>query len=156
MALHRVSSTSPIIIIKEGKPGDRGKPGKDGITTTITETITKIEPGKPGLDGVSPEHEVRNGEVRFKHPDGTWGDWVMMPVAPGGGPDSYNTYTTITQASFRVNRQALTLGTNVFGVNFNGDVEIILPNGIDKRILIVIKDESNNAGTNNITITTES
>lgn len=145
MTLHRIGD-APIIINKTilGTPGQKGKDG---------ESIT----GKKGPVGAAPMHEVRNGELRFQNPDGTWGEWIAVPQAPaGGGPESYNTYTSVKQASFRVNRQSLTLGKNIFGVDFAGDVEIILPNGIDKRILIVVKDESNNAGTNNITLTTES
>ncbi len=159
MGLRRIGD-APIIIKKiiEGTPGPRGLPGENGITTVVTETITKDGiPGKDGMPGEGPVHQTRNGEVRFMSPDGTWGEWITVSTgAGGGGPDSYNKYTSIQQANFRIQRQSLTLGTNIFGVDFNGDVEIILPNGIDKRILIVIKDESNNAGTNNITVTTES
>jgi len=93
MALKRVSNTKPIII--QGKPGDRGKPGKDGVTTTITKTV--IEPGKPGKAGQPPEHEVRNGEIRFKHPDGKWGKWMSLGGGGGGGQvDSIVAGTNIT------------------------------------------------------------
>lgn len=154
MSLHRVSSTSPIIINKVGQPGEKGK---DGITTVITETVTVVEEGVPGKDGAVPEHQVRNGEIRFRNPDGSWGEWIQVqPARAGGGPETYNTYRLVEQANFTIQRQSLTLGMNIIGVNFNGDVTIILPNGIDKRIVIAIKDESNNAGTNNITVTTES
>ena len=138
-------------------PGEKGKAGKDGVTTVITEQVqVPSEPGKPGQNGAAPEHEIRNGEIRFKNPDGTWGKFItVQPSSGGGGLAQAITYTQITQARFLVNRGALIEGTNIFGVNFAGDVEIILPQGISKNIILVVKDESNNASTNNITITTE-
>lgn len=138
-------------------PGEPGKPGKDGITKVITEQVSvPSEPGKKGQDGAAPEHEVRNGEIRFKQPDGTWGKWIQVqPSSAGGGLAAAVSYTSVTQAAFKINRGALIAGTNIFGVNFAGAVEIILPSGIDKNIIMVVKDESNNASVNNITITTE-
>lgn len=157
----RLSGDQPIVIRKEGTQGPagkdglsivgpRGNPGKDGIGKDGKD-------GRDGVDGQAPEHEVRNNEVRFRNPDGTWGPWIRAVVSHGGGgPDSFNTYTEVRQATFRVNPLTLTNGTNIFGVDFAGDVTIILPNGIDPRAIIVVKDESDNAGANNITITTES
>lgn len=157
MALKRVTSGEALIIERPGKPG---KPGKDGVTKVITETVTKVLEGEPGPTGPAPRHQVRNGEVRFENPDGTWGKWITAQEAGqqapgGGGLDSHNTYTLVEQAVFRVKRQALLFGHNIFGVNFAGDVTIFLPDGVDKRAIIVVKDESNNAGTFNITVTTE-
>ena len=157
MALKRVTSNTPIIIkqLIEGLPGKRGKPGKDGVTTTIEKVVHVQEEAEPGADGSTPEHEVRNGEIRFKNPDGTWGDWVQVQPSMGGGLAAAVNYVRIEQARFLVNRGSLIEGTNIFGVDYPGDVEIILPQGISKNILLTFKDESNAAGTNNITITTE-
>lgn len=143
--------------IKQPIPGDKGEPGKDGITTVITEQVeVPSKPGKPGKDGATPEHEVRNGEIRFKNPDGTWGKWIeVQPSMGGGGLAAAVNYTHVAQARYLVNRGALIEGINIFGVDFAADVEIILPQGISKNIIITVKDESNNAGVNNITITTE-
>ena len=158
MSLHRVQAGSPIVIkqIIEGKKGDKGK---DGVITTIEKVVhvqEPSEPGRPGKTGATPEHEVRNGEIRFKNPDGTWGEFITIrSQANGGGGLESVKYTSVQAANFKVTRTALIVGTNIFGVNFAGDVELILPSGIDKNIIIVVKDESNNAGTNNITITTE-
>ncbi len=136
--------------------GKDGKDGKDGVTTKVTETINIPVEGKAGVDGTAPEHEVRNGEVRFKNPDGTWGKWIeVQPSTGGGGLAAAVNYVKIEQARYLVNRGALIEGHNIFGVDYPGDVEIILPQGISKNILMSFKDESNNAGTNNITITTE-
>ena len=156
MALKRVSA-GRAIILKQTIEGKRGKPGKDGVITTITETVHVQEPSEPGDTGAAPEHQVRNGEIRFKNPDGTWGQFItVQPSSTGGGGGSEAVrYTPVQAANFKVLRNSLIVGTNIFGVNFAGDVELILPSGIDKNIIIVVKDESNDASTNNITITTE-
>ncbi len=138
------------------QPGDKGKPGKDGVTKVITETVHVQEKSEPGQTGAAPEHEIVNGEIRFKNPDGTWGKFItVQPSMGGGGLAQAVTYTQVAQARFLVNRRSLIEGTNIFGVNFAGAVELILPSGISKNIIIVVKDESNNASSNNITITTE-
>lgn len=159
MALKRVAPGSALIIHKEGKEGKPGKPGKDGAIKVITETITKIEQGEPGPTGPMPDHQISNGECRFEKPDGTWGEWIeaqhVQQRGGGGGPESFCKYILVTQAVFRVSRQSLTLGHNLFGVNFAGDVTIFLPANIDKRSIVIVKDESNNAGAFNITVTTE-
>ena len=161
MALKRVDTSKVIAellkkLAKQTAPAP-GKPGKDGVTKVITERVeVPSEPGKPGLNGTAPEHEIVNGEIRFKNPDGTWGKFItVQPSMGGGGLSQAVTYAAVTQARYLVNRGSLIEGTNIVGVNFAGDVEIILPQGISKNIIIVVKDESNNAGTNNITITTE-
>lgn len=151
-----IKSFTPAPNSTNGVDGKDGKDGKDGITTIVKETINVPAVGKAGADGTTPEHEVRNGEIRFKNPDGTWGKWIeVQPHAGGGGLAEAVNYTHVEQARFLVNRGSLITGTNIFGVNFAGAVEIILPSGIDKNIIIVVKDESNNASINNITITTE-
>lgn len=153
MALLEV--TDSVVVLKQIIEGKRGKQGEPGVTTTITETVEKD--GIPGKDGSTPEHEVRNGEVRFKNPDGTWGKWIeaQQAHASGGGGLESVKYSSVAQASYKVTRSSLIVGTNIFGVNYAGAVEFILPSGIDKNIIIVIKDESNDASTNNITLTTE-
>ena len=155
MALIEVTESA--IILKQIIEGKRGLPGKDGVTTTVEKVVHVQEDGKPGDVGSAPEHEVRNGEIRFKQPDGTWGKWIeVQPSSTGGGGGSEAVrYTPIQAANFKINRGALIVGTNIFGVNFASAVEIILPSGIDNNIIIVVKDESNDASTNNITITTE-
>ncbi|MEE8207848.1 MAG: hypothetical protein V3T88_02690 [Nitrosomonadaceae bacterium] len=151
-----IEVTESAIILKQIIEGKRGLPGKDGVTTTVEKVVHVQEEGKPGLTGAAPEHQVRNGEIRFKQPDGTWGLWIEVQRSTGGGGGSEAVrYTPIQAADFKINRSSLILGTNIFGVNFAGDVEIILPSGIDNNIIIVVKDESNNASSNNITITTE-
>ena len=61
-------------------------------------------------------------------------------------------YTAITTATRVITDAELILGTNIFGVNYAGEVTITLPANIDSTKMIVINDESGKAGTNNITI----
>ena len=61
-------------------------------------------------------------------------------------------YTEITTATRVITDAELVVGTNIFGVNFVSDVTITLPAGIASNKIIVINDESGNAGINNITI----
>lgn len=64
-------------------------------------------------------------------------------------------YTSITTASYAITDAELVLGTNIFGVNYAGEVSITLPPNIDSNKIITINDESGLAGTNNIIITEE-
>ena len=72
----------------------------------------------------------------------------------GGGGAPIEHITTITSATYVINKNELKAGTNIFGVNFAGTVTITLP-PIHHRIkdkIIVIKDESGNASSNIITV----
>ena len=62
-------------------------------------------------------------------------------------------HTAIRTATRVITDAELVLGMNMFGVNYPGDVSILLPVNIDSNKLIMINDESGLAGTNNITIT---
>lgn len=155
--LKRISDLTPIIINKVGTEGKRGERGKDGITT-IVEKIVELPsaPGEPGKDGIAPEHEVVGGRLRFKNPDGSWGKW-LEPRATGGGGGGASTvaYYPVRQAVYRIAKASIIEGNNIIGVDYAGDVIIYLPDSIEPTMLFSIKDESNNAGTYNITITTE-
>lgn len=61
-------------------------------------------------------------------------------------------YTAVTTASHAIVDADLIVGHNIFGVNYAGAVSITIPQGIASNKLIVINDESGNAGTNNITV----
>lgn len=150
-----------------GKAGLNGKDGLDGLPGTLGERGEKGDAGLQGIPGTSitgqqgesgaiPEHQVRNGEIRFKNPDDTWGQWVNIGSQNGGGGKiSMNTYKQITTAEFHIGKGQLDLGTNIFGVDFAGDVTIFIPRKIDRRSIIVVNDESATAETNNITIKAE-
>lgn len=72
--------------------------------------------------------------------------------ASSSGGGSHVLYTQITSATRTITDSELKIGTNIFGVNYDGGVTITLPSGISPRKIIVINDESGAAGTNNITI----
>lgn len=150
----------------DAKAGLNGRDGLDGLPGTLGERGEKGDAGLQGIPGTSitgqqgesgaiPEHQVRNGEIRFKNPDGTWGEWVNIGSQGGGGKISMNTYKQITTAEFHIGKGQLDLGTNIFGVDFAGDVTIFIPRKIDRRSIIVVNDESATAETNNITIKAE-
>ena len=64
-------------------------------------------------------------------------------------------YTSVTSSILNITDADLILGHNIFGVNYGGAVQIQLPANIDSNKLVIINDESGNAGSNNITITVE-
>jgi hypothetical protein len=62
---------------------------EDGELIANFHNGTKANLGKvEGEDGKIPDHQIKNGEVRFEKPDGTWGEWIRFPhktVYQGGG-----------------------------------------------------------------------
>lgn len=65
---------------------------------------------------------------------------------------AFTKYTAITSTPYIITDAELIPGHNIFGVNVAGAVEIIIPDSIASTKIIVINDESGNAGSNNITI----
>lgn len=53
------------VLDKMPKPKD-GKHGKNG------------KDGKDGKDGKAPAHQVQGTKIRFKQPNGVWGQWINM------------------------------------------------------------------------------
>lgn len=153
-----------------GIPGVPGKDGQDGKDAPSLEEIRRLIPkpiqglqGLSGLQGpqgpIGPKGEdgkdIDLGEVK---------DFVekllerskptqQKGIGGGGSPVKY--ITTITSSEYRINSNELQAGTNIFGVNFAGDVTVYLPAPHErlKEKIIVINDESGLAGTNNITVT---
>jgi len=65
-----------------GRRGEDGRPGKKG------DKGDRGEPGKKGDKGdrgPAPEHQWERTRLRFKKPDGRWGQWVDLQGAPGRG-----------------------------------------------------------------------
>ena len=105
-----------------------------------------------GKDGASPEHEVRNGEIRFKNSDGTWGEWIHFSTSSGGGLSEV-VHQHIISESTEIVASKMLKGTNVLRVVTPDPITITLPGKIDKGALIMINDET---GINSsITVTTE-
>ena len=123
-----------------GETGPQGRAGKDGTTTVIHKTEIP-----PDTFLTKEEFEERIEKIRKETSQGPSSPYVSIkqPVH----------YTKITTATYRIRPSELKAGINIYGVNFNGDVEIKLPTP-KKEFIVYINDESGNAGTNNITVTT--
>jgi len=66
-----------------GLDGKDGRDGKDGVGLTGEKGRDGVD-GRDGQDGSTPQHEVRNGEIRFMLANGEWGAWIMMSSGGGG------------------------------------------------------------------------
>lgn len=60
-----------------GQQGEQGEPGPKGDTGDAGPA------GADGADGLPPEHEWQGTALRFKEPDGSWGQAVDLRGAPG-------------------------------------------------------------------------
>lgn len=85
------------------------KPGKDGQDATpdmVAAAVAKwlqANPPKAGPPGPAPQHEVKGRKIRWRQPDGSWGQWIELggkSVIVGGGgavpapaPDAGTAYT---------------------------------------------------------------
>ena len=81
------------------KMGD-GVMGADGI---ITGTSWNDLPYVSGPAGPAPEHEWQETSLRFRNPDGSWGETVQLkgaigPIGPEGPPGPEGTSTPATKA----------------------------------------------------------
>jgi len=63
---------------KKSSNCEQGAPGPAGPSGPM---------GPPGHTGLSPEYEWSGTSIRFKNPDGSWGDWVDLE-GPSGGSGS--------------------------------------------------------------------
>lgn len=59
-------------------------------------------------------------------------------------------YTSVTMPTFTILGADLVVGHNIYGVYYDGVVNIQLPANIDSNKLVVIKDEYGSASINNI------
>jgi len=72
-----------------------------------------------------------------------------------GEPASLDSkYIQVSQSVYTVVAADLIDGHNIFGINYAGAVTVIIPDVVEETNIIIIKDESGQAGTNNITIVT--
>ena len=140
-----------------GPEGRVGGDGLDGLSGALGPIGEQGIQGVKGLDGVVPEHRWVDQSLQFKNPDGTWGKKRNLEGRGfvGGGPSSAGVkYTPVTTSTYTFTDRDLVAGMNIFGVNYNGNVTITLPAEVNPEKIIIIKDESALAGTNNITIET--
>jgi len=141
---------------ERGPQGIRGERGLDGLSGPQGARGPKGEKGEKG-DSVIPDHRWDGESLQFQKPDGTWGKKRNLQGRGfvGGGPSSAGVkYTHVSAAEYTFTDKDLVEGMNIFGVNYAGAVTITLPAQIKPEKIIIIKDESGNAGANNITIQT--
>lgn len=79
---------------------------------------------------------------------------VITAQEQGPARDAVN-YISVTEAVFAVTIEMLIPGINVLGVDYPGDVAISIPSTIPTQMILHVKDESGNAGVNNIVIQAE-
>ncbi|MBL4940486.1 MAG: hypothetical protein JKY81_02340 [Colwellia sp.] len=122
-----------------GERGQDGRDGRDGVTTVVHKTDVPTDSFM-----TKEEFEEKIKELKRLTSQGPSSPYVSIkqPVH----------YKKITTDSYRINNNELKAGINIFGIDFNGDVEIFLPPP-RKEHIIYINDESGTAGTNNITVT---
>jgi len=141
---------------EHGPQGAKGERGLQGLSGALGAQGKQGAKGEKG-DNFIPEHEWDQESLRFKNPDGTWGKKRDLRGRGfvGGGPSSAGVkYTQITTALYSFVNADLVEGHNIFGVNYNGDVTITIPEELSPEKIIIVKDESGSAGSNNITIQT--
>jgi hypothetical protein len=148
-----------------GTQGERGRAGKDGVGRD----------GRDGVDGVNvvqhvyekpPEGFVTNEtlkkeitklerEIELIKISSAQGGRGFVGGNNGPVPVTFNTYHAVTTNEYHVTLDQLLMGTNIFGVQVDGTTTIYIPDNLDSRIVLVVNDETGNAGTNNITIQVE-
>jgi len=77
-----------------------------------------------------------------------------LAVSVGLGTDVDIRYKSITGSVYTITNAELIDGYNIYGINYSGTVTITLPFEPQQTQIIVVKDESGNADTNNIQIVT--
>lgn len=63
------------LIGPQGEPGLRGEKGDPGPRGPQGEIGPK---GEKGEQGKPPEHQIKDSKIRFKNPDGKWGEWISL------------------------------------------------------------------------------
>ena len=118
-----------------GEKGEEGRAGKDGRNGTDGKN------GKDGIGGEAPEHEWDDTKLRFKNPDGTWGEWTDLKGQPGAGGGvtnmriaqafKYILKTETVQGTIDGVNTAFTVSQPIFAIlslSLNGEVVAQLPN----------------------------
>ena len=111
-----------------------------------TGLFTESQPAFSDVSGIATTGQIGTGTpAAGKYVDGGTGAWTALPVV--------NNYHSVTSASY-----SSTASDRIIGVNYAGSVSVSLINAssVPPGTIIVVKDESGNAGTNNITINPQS
>lgn len=84
---------------RDGKDGKDGKDGRDGVDGKDGKN------GLDGKDGTVPDHEITGRMIRFKKPNGEWGEYIKLVSRGGGVASSSNggvDYSKLTEL-FEIN-----------------------------------------------------
>lgn len=124
----------------QGPPGPEGSPGERPIfgaeeALLVKKLLEEDEEFKKGLKG----KDGKDGETKF--------------IGGGGSPPTVK-YIPVRVASRTFKARDFIAGTNIIGVDYDGNVTITLPSNLASDRYLVVKDESGNAGTYNITVQT--
>lgn len=76
-----------ILLAREEYTGPKGDAGVRGIQGDKGDKGDRGEKGDTGETGAAPEHEWLGTSLRFKNPDGTWGEWVQLKGEQGDSPE---------------------------------------------------------------------
>lgn len=84
-AAQEVQIAQALANLRQPKDGRDGKDGADG------KDAPPAPPGKQGPPGDPPAHQWQGTRLRFKRPDGNWGEWVDLrpKVAVYGGGSAW-------------------------------------------------------------------
>lgn len=124
----------------QGPPGPPGEPGQRPIfgaeeallVKKLLEEDSEFKESLKGKDG-------KDGETKF--------------IGGGGSPPTVK-YLPVRVASRTFKARDFIAGTNIIGVDYDGNVTITLPPNLASDRYLVVKDESGNAGTYSITVQT--
>jgi hypothetical protein len=131
---------------QQGLQGPQGPVGKDG-TDGVTQILHSFEPlpddvvKEDSLEKI--REELESVKRRQRH-------------SIGGGSNSGEgiKYVKVTASEYKISKnELLHNGITIFGVNYAGAVTITLPQP-KKNQIVYINDESGNADSSNITVTT--
>jgi len=128
---------------KQGVSGARGVDGKDGVT----EVIHSFEPLPEDVVKKDTLEEVRRDLESVKRSQ-------RHSIGAGSNSGEGVKYVNISVAEYKISKsELLRNGITIFGVNYPGAVSITVPQP-KKNQIVYINDESGNADSNNITVTT--
>lgn len=129
-----------------GPSGPQGVPGKDG-KDGLTEVVHKFQELPEDLVTTDLLEELKEELEKVRR---------NQRFSIGGGTSSGEgvKYVAIREATYNVSKnELLDNGITIFGVNYNGAVTITIPQP-KKNQIVYFNDESGNADSNNITVTT--
>lgn len=127
----------------QGPQGLSGQDGRDGVT----EIRHTYEPLPDNIVKEDSLEDLRKDLESVKRRQ-------KYSISGGSNSGEGIKYVSITAAEYKISKnELLHNGITIFGVNYAGAVSITMPQP-KKNQMVYINDESGNAGSNNITVTT--